>query len=392
MDVQKLLRMAFIGCGLAMGLVFPIFASFFVNWKPGMMLWFIFGCILAGTAVGLINYAIVDKILLKRLLELKNFAKAFGEGDVSSRCSIQSHGTVGEIVRSFNDMARKLDSVISNLFRNIHQFSASAHQLLDVTEKTEHSNQQQEKEIQRLLSSIDELSDSIRLVTESANSVSITGKQAIQETNAGTLVLSEIIDYVETSASDVEKGTAVIHDLEKDSEQIGKVLEVIQSIAEQTNLLALNAAIEAARAGEQGRGFAVVADEVRTLAQRTQDSTREIRQVIEHLQEGTRNAVSVMEGNRLKSKNSADRASLAKRSIEAIEQSIASINDINADIATRLNEQSAIVQNANVNAEQIRLGLKNSKSAREQTANGSKQIDGLATTLTTMVSQFKVSK
>jgi len=391
MDVQNLLKIAFIACGLVMGMIFPVYSSFFVNWKPGMTVWFVVGCLIAGTLVGMINYAIVDKILLKRLLALGKFANAVGNGDVSARCSIQSHGTVGEIVNSFNEMARKLDGIISNLFQNIIQFRNSAGELIEITHQSEQFNQTQEQKIQILLTSIGDLSNSIRSVSANANSAFQAGQQAIQETTTGTQVLSEIISFVEETALEVEKGTAVIHELENDSEQIGKVLGVIQSIAEQTNLLALNAAIEAARAGDQGRGFAVVADEVRTLAQRTQESTREIRQVIEHLQDGTKNAVSVMDNNRLKSLNSAEKASLAKGSIDSIEKAILRINEINIEIASNLSDQLTVADNAGKMTVHITDGLKNSKIGREQSANASRKIDSLAISLSNLATQFKIS-
>jgi methyl-accepting chemotaxis protein len=182
----------------------------------------------------------------------------------------------------------------------------------------------------------------VQEVARNATEAAKAASHSDEEAQNGQAVVDRTINAIDALASEVDRAANVIHRLEQDSDKIGTVLDVIKGIAEQTNLLALNAAIEAARAGEQGRGFAVVADEVRTLASRTQQSTAEIQQMIERLQAGAQEAVSVMEDSRSRASDSVSSAQSAGQSLESITRSVASITDMNTQIASAADEQSAL--------------------------------------------------
>jgi len=192
-------------------------------------------------------------------------------------------------------------------------------------------------------------------------------------------------------ASEVENAADVIDKLRQDSENIGTVLDVIKGIAEQTNLLALNAAIEAARAGEQGRGFAVVADEVRTLASRTQESTQEIQEMIERLQSRSSDAVNVMEQGRSRAEKTVDQAAMAGDSLDAITNSVASINEMNTLIAAASEEQSSVSEEINRNVVNINSLADDSVQGAQQTTSESEALAALAQRLQDLVSQFKTA-
>ncbi len=227
-------------------------------------------------------------------------------------------------------------------------------------------------------------------VARNASSASQAAQEADGEAGNGKQVVSASIDAINALAGEVEKAAEVIDKLETDSENISKVLDVIKGIAEQTNLLALNAAIEAARAGEQGRGFAVVADEVRTLASRTQQSTEEIHEIIERLQADAESAVQVMNTGRGQAQSSVEQAAHAGESLERIAKAVTTISDMNAQIASAAEEQTAVAEEINRNIVGITQAGQESAQGAQQTATSSEELAKLAARLQGLVSQFRV--
>ncbi len=211
-----------------------------------------------------------------------------------------------------------------------------------VADETNASVHRQQTEIEQVAAAMEEMSASVREVAGNASGAASAAERASQAASNGQKVVQATMQSIQNLAGEVERAANVIHKLEADSEGIGKVLDVIRSIAEQTNLLALNAAIEAARAGEQGRGFAVVADEVRTLASRTQQSTQEIQQMIECLQSGARDAVSVMAQGRSRASASVDQAGRAQDSLTEITKAVGDITEVNGQIARAAEQQSVV--------------------------------------------------
>jgi len=227
-------------------------------------------------------------------------------------------------------------------------------------------------------------------VANSASKAASAATEATDKTRQGQKAVEEVKTSIESLASNVSSGADAIRQVQQESDAIGQILEVIRGIAEQTNLLALNAAIEAARAGEQGRGFAVVADEVRTLASRTQDSTSEIQAMIERLQSGTEQAVSVMETGRTRADDSVRQAIAANAVLEEINSAVEQISQMNMHIATAAEQQSAV-------AEEINRSVINISGIAEETANGAvsstesaNQVEHYANELKALTSQFKL--
>lgn len=237
---------------------------------------------------------------------------------------------------------------------------------------------------------MNEMTATVQEVARNAADASDAAHAADSEAVNGNLIVDNVTSAINDLALEVQESAGTIATLEENAEQIGTVLDVIRGIAEQTNLLALNAAIEAARAGEQGRGFAVVADEVRTLASRTQDSTREIQSMIERLQEGSKSAVLAMDQSQKKTERVVEQAHKAGEALTSITMAVSRIADMNTQIATAAEQQSAVSEDINENVVGINtLAIDAAGSAEHTTAN-SQDLERVAADLQDAISTFKV--
>jgi methyl-accepting chemotaxis protein len=237
---------------------------------------------------------------------------------------------------------------------------------------------------------MNQMSATVQEVASNAEQASASADDGNNAATDGNRVVGQTISAISNLASDVQTSADVIETLKGDSENIGTVLDVIKNIAEQTNLLALNAAIEAARAGEQGRGFAVVADEVRTLAQRTQESTTEIEGLVEALQSGAQQAVDVMGNSRDQAENTVSQARLAGESLDAITQSVETIVNMNTQIASAAEEQSATTEEINRSVINIQDIAEQTAAGAVQTAASSTELNNLGEQMRGLVAKFKV--
>lgn len=352
-SILRKLGLAFITFGLAMGLVFPFYAHFFVEWKPGMQSWFNIGCIVAGITIGGANYWLVNLILLRQLRRISTVATAIAGKDLTLQCTLESHDLVGEIVGSFNHMAKALRNMVRQVNEATSRLSEQAGYLSSVTEQNTCRADQQQREICHVASAVDEMVATVREVSDHASRAAQAARQADESASAGQQVVDQTVARVSTLATEVEQTASLVSEMGKDSDSIGTVLGVIKGIAEQTNLLALNAAIEAARAGEQGRGFAVVADEVRTLAARTQQSAQEIQDMIERLQASSQEAVKAMGKSQRQAHANVEHANEVGIALETMVTSVASISEMSHRIAEAMEHQRATAEGINHNVTNI---------------------------------------
>ncbi len=313
-----------------------------------------------------------------------------GEGDLSQRIDITGNDELGELVAAFNGFVEKLQGIIGHIMGSTAQLASAAEEMAAVSESSTRSSAQQQSEVSQVATAMNEMAATVQEVSRNAAHAADAAQDASNQANDGLKVVDLTISSINSLANAVEEASEVINQLENDTGNIGVVLEVIRGISEQTNLLALNAAIEAARAGEQGRGFAVVADEVRTLASRTQESTLEIQNMIEKLQSGASQAVEVMETGREQADKSVGHARQAGESLGGITQAVVSISDMNAQIATASEEQTAVAEEINQNIVNISQLGEDAVSSAQQTSAASEELARLSSELQGLVGQFKV--
>ncbi|AFU97825.1 methyl-accepting chemotaxis protein [Simiduia agarivorans] len=319
---------------------------------------------------------------------LKDIAQ--GEGDLTQRLQRKSEDELGDLVHWFNTFIDKLHNTIGEVIQVISPLTDVAKRLNGVSHETERLSNQQASSSEEVTNAMSDMMRSVNNVAQNAGSAAQAAQDADKEAKAGLNVVQDTVKTINSLANEVERAAEVIAKLESDTDSVAGILDVIKGIAEQTNLLALNAAIEAARAGEQGRGFAVVADEVRTLASRTQESTHEIQTVIEQLQTAAREAVQVMETGKTGASRSVAQAGETGESLAAITNKVTSITDMNKRIAAATEEQQTFAKSIQSNVINMRDASKVAQENTEQVANLSTNLQGLADQLKTVAAQFKV--
>ncbi|MBA1236801.1 methyl-accepting chemotaxis protein [Stutzerimonas nitrititolerans] len=349
--------------------------------------------IVAGIAIalGLLVAALVARGIVRPIRVAVDAMRdiAAGEGDLTRRLEERGRNEVAELGQAFNQFAEKVRRLVSEVAGSTSQVAAAAEEMSAITDEFNRDVAQQRHEIEQVATAMNEMTATVQDVARNAAQAAESAQAADREAQQGQQVVHETVSSIESVSVEVEHTASAIQRLEADSQSISAVLEVIRGVAEQTNLLALNAAIEAARAGEQGRGFAVVADEVRTLASRTQQSTLEIQQVIEQLQSGARNAAEVMHRGRAQVDSSVLQAQQAGSSLTSITSAVASISDMNVQIASAAEQQSAVSDEISQNVVNINQVADRVTESASQTAQASSQLAHLAVGLQTLVGQFK---
>lgn len=319
---------------------------------------------------------------------LKNIAS--GDGDLTQTLDYRGNDEIGELSNSFNTFTKKLRTVVTELQQTTETLNQSSTELDKAANYSLENSELQMQETEMIATSMNEVTYSVQEVAKNAEAAAIQVNTAAQQVEAGQLSIHNSLQQTDQLSATIAEAVSVMEALAAESTQIGTVLEVINSIAEQTNLLALNAAIEAARAGEQGRGFAVVADEVRLLAQRTQQSTGEVQEMIDSLQKNSRAAVEVIQQSSETSARTVEQANIASASLEQITLALTALNDLNTSIASSTLQQSHVSEEISQNISRV-AGLANtSTTAAQQTSCASENLEQLARNLSSVLAQFKV--
>ena len=325
------------------------------------------------------------------LNELEDIVQSMSEGDLTRRLNNQNDDEFGELARHFDQFADNTQNLIYQINSEVVRLVEVAEKLHDLSEGSSKSIERQKEQGESVSDAILQMSQSVNEVTQAVIDMAESSRETDNEAQSGSSLLDTNVQLMTSLKSDIEQSAATISTLEEDCKEIDTVLEVIRGITEQTNLLALNAAIEAARAGEQGRGFAVVADEVRSLAQRTHDSTREINDIIAKLQEGSRKAVEDMQKSTDAAQSATDSAIRIGEMFGNIGTRVTDINQMNNSIAVSAEEQN-VMSNEIGRSIDIIKGLNNdSVKDANSVLHASNDVDGTSHKIETLLKKFKVA-
>ena len=334
-------------------------------------------------------WAITRQIVIP-LRQTLNVVEQIAGGDLSHDLKVDRRDELGQLQRSLQRMILGLRDLISGISDGVTQIASAAEELSAVTEQTSAGVNNQKVETDQVATAMNEMAATVQEVARNAEQASEAAVAADQQAREGDKVVGEAIKQIERLAAEVGQSTQAMSQLKQESDKIGSVLDVIKSVAQQTNLLALNAAIEAARAGEAGRGFAVVADEVRSLAQRTHKSTEEIEELIAGLQSGTAQVAGVMDSSRSLTDSSVELTRRAGSALATITQTVSAIQGMNQQIAAAAQQQSSVAEEINRSVLNVRDVSDQTSAASEETAASSVELARLGTHLQMLVGKFRI--
>ncbi|MDU8498069.1 methyl-accepting chemotaxis protein [Pseudomonas syringae] len=316
--------------------------------------------------------------------------RTIARGDLSSTIKVNANDNTS-VAAAVVAMQTQLRDTLQQISNSATQLAAAAEEMTAITEDGVQGIQRQNNEIDQAATAVNEMTSAVEEVARNAEHTARSSSNAASAAQAGLGLVKKTVSAITTMSTDVQKTAVLIGELADQSRDIGKVLDVIRGLAEQTNLLALNAAIEAARAGEAGRGFAVVADEVRALAHRTQQSTSEIERLVSNIQNGTDRAVSSMRGNTELASDTLSIAEGANDSLSVISTAVSEINDLNLVIASAAQQQAHVAREVDRNLVNIRDLSAQSSSGAQQTSSASRELSTLALDLNNIVGRFRLS-
>lgn len=339
--------------------------------------------------IGLLASVVISRQITAPLALTVDLARRIAKGDLTVQARSARKDELGDLQNAMQEMAQNLNTLVQGIGNGVTQISTSAEKLSAMSEQTSAGVRQQKSEMDQVATAMHEMASTVQEVARNTTDASAAATLADQQARHGSTVVKQATVQISELAMAIEELGGAMNVLTQDSEQIGKVIDVIKAVAEQTNLLALNAAIEAARAGEQGRGFAVVADEVRSLAQRTQDSTKEIEALIVTLQQGTQAAATLMTSSRERTLDTVVLAQKAELAITEINQSIGTIQEMSLQISAAAEQQSAVADEINRSIVSVRDVADQSAVASEESAAATIELASLGQDLQRMTAHFR---
>jgi len=341
--------------------------------------------------IGISLGVVITRAITRPIAHAVETANRLSEGDLTVEVNVHASDETGQLLLAMKKMAHNIQGMISQVITATEQLTGAAQEIAVVTKQTAINLDTQKEELNQTSAAMEQMTASIHEVAQSAALAAQSAGKADTEALHGRTVVDQVSDSINVLATELEGTQAVIKKLDYETANVDSILEVITSIAEQTNLLALNAAIEAARAGEQGRGFAVVADEVRTLASRTQSSIEEIQQMTGRLKTEAQKSVKAMQNGHTKTLGTIDLSKRAEQSLLDISSAVMSINEMNMQIASAAEEQSAVAAQTNASVHSMNQSAVENSVGAEQVSVATEEIAELSVDLKQLVSVFKIA-
>lgn len=389
-SILRNMMVAFLAFGLAMGIVFPFYAGFFVEWKPGMKIWFVLGCLVAGTTIGIVNYVLVNTILVRKLRRIAHVANAIASKDLSHHCKIESHDVIGEIVDSFNNMAASLRDMMRELNNASGSIDSSVNEMKQVIDQTHTRVHSQRADIDDTAAWVSDNATAMTAIGSDSEEALSAARQASASAFEGGSVVGATVNRIRELVEKVEHAAGAVDQLEALSARIGEVTGTIVGIAEQTNLLALNASIEAARAGDHGRGFAVVADEVRTLSQRSHKAAGEIQETVEQVRSGISSVAGSIQLSTDVARDTVVTAREAEEVLRVIDGAVEGITERNRQIAEAVREQQRLSQEVAGKVDQLLSEAAHSVAEAERASSAGNTLADVSRHLQGIVAGYRV--
>jgi len=346
--------------------------------------------VIAGIGIMAVISWLISISIMRPLDKLILVSDEISQGDLSQNIVASNNDEIGQLSDAMEQMRQRLREMITKISSTTMQLTSASDEISNISRQTMDGVQHQQQETDMAVTAMNEMTLTVQEVATNISHTNSAAQDADHETKIGAEIVKKTVDQIQQLASQIDDTSGMINQVEKNSDEISTVLDVIKSIAEQTNLLALNAAIEAARAGEQGRGFAVVADEVRTLAGRTQEATEEINQMIEKLQQGSKEAVDAMQRSSEQVKVTVTQAEEAGDRLTTISTAVEKISDMSAQISTAAEEQGKVAEEINNTIISINDRSTETVNGSEKTSEASNKLTQMASELQGMVVEFKV--
>ena len=345
-----------------------------------------------GILIAIFTSILIVRVIVRPLKQAVHVANELAEGRLETKIEVSGNDEISQFMTAIDKMAKNLSEMIRNISNASGELSSSAIQLSASAEQASQGASEQQQETDLVATAMNQMTASIGDVANNAVSASNAAENANNEAIQGIKVVTKTLNSIDELATQMTQTEQQVLTLQRESDNIGGILQVISGIAEQTNLLALNAAIEAARAGEQGRGFAVVADEVRSLAKRTQESILQIETLTSALQTGSENAVNAIKSGKIKADLTVSEAHNATIALESINGAIQTISDMNIQIASASEQQSQVAESININVLNVRRITGESVNVVAQNAQSSSELAQVADQLRMLVTQFSFHK
>ena len=347
-------------------------------------------CLILALTLGVLGAVLITRQIAPPLRAALQNVQRIANGDLTFQASVQRRDEIGQLEQGLGEMAGNLRQLIGHIGDGATQIASATEELSAITQQTRAGASEQKLETEQVATAMHEMTTTVHDVARNAVDTASAVDHAARDANDGARIVLKAIEQIENLTGEVQLTSDAIGSLAAESDRIGSMLDVIKSVAEQTNLLALNAAIEAARAGEAGRGFAVVADEVRGLAQRTQQSTQEIEGLIGALQQGTRNAVQRMDASLSLTTHSVELARNAGQALSSITSNISAVQSMTQQIAAAAEQQGAVAEEINRSVLNVRSITEQAYTASEQTSEASQELAKLGGALQSQVQRFRV--